>query len=176
VIPRRARRRRVPLALALVLAAAAPGCAADPAARPASPAAAYTRFADEQPEHGGLRSHEAVITRRDVIVYRLYDSGAPGNTGVARRMGAFWTDFTVSSEAQARDQLAVCKGWNDMAKLVSCTLPTGSTVVRGPGQDANCALLPGSGSTAYHPGGAPQLFISNPSVVLTDCTDTSTGW
>ena len=25
-----------------------------------------------------------------------------------------------------------------MAKLVSCTLPKGSTVVRGPGQDASC--------------------------------------
>jgi hypothetical protein len=74
-----------------------------------------------------------------VIVYRLYDSRAPGTTGVAGRMGTFWTDFTVSSEAQARDLLAVCKGWNDMAKLVTCTLPTGSTVVRGPGQDANCA-------------------------------------
>ena len=163
------------LTLALLLTAA-PAWAADSDSRPAPPAAAYAPFSDGQPEKGGLKGHDAVITQRDVIVYRLYDSRAPGNTGVARRMGGFWTDFTVSSEAQARDQLAVCKDWNNMAKLVSCTLPKGSTVVRGPGQDANCAFLPGSGSTAYHPGGAPQLFISNPSVLLTNCSDKSTGW
>jgi len=167
--------RRVLLALALVLAAA-PAWAADSDSRPASPAAAYAPFSDGLPERGGLKSHEAVITQRDVTVYRLYDSRAPANTTVAGRMGVFWTDFTVSSETQARDQLAVCKGWNNMARVMTCTLPRGSTVVRGPGQDANCAFLPGSGSTAYHPGGAPQLFISNPSVLLTGCSDKSTGW
>jgi hypothetical protein len=91
-------------------------------------------------------------------------------------MGRYWTDFTVATEAQARDQLAVCRGWNDMARVVQCTLPRNSTVVRGPGQDANCALMPGSGSTAYHPGGAPQLFISDPAALLTDCRDADTGW
>ena len=98
--------------------------------------AAYAPFSDGQPERGGLKSHDAVITQRDVIVYRLYDSRAPGNA-VARRMGGFWTDFTVSSEAQARDQLAVCKDWNNMAKLVSCTLPKGT---RRAGAGPGCQL------------------------------------
>jgi hypothetical protein len=167
--------RSAHLVLVLVLATL-PACATRPGARPVPPDATYAPFRDSAPEQGGLRSHEAVITGRDVVVYRLYDSRAPGEANVARRLGTYWTDFTVGSEAHARDQLAVCKGWNDMAKLVRCTLPRGSTVVRGPGQDANCAILPGSGSTAHHPGGAPQLFISNPAALLTNCSDGSPGW
>ena len=168
--------RRVSLVLAALLIA---GCAS--ASKPGSHVgrelpAAYAPFIDSAPEQGGLRSHAAVITQRDVVVYRLYDGRPPGAAKVAQKMGVYWTDFTVASEAQARDQLAVCKGWNDMARVVTCTLLKGSTVVWGPGQDANCAVLPNSGSTAYHPGGAPQLFISNPSVLLTGCTDASTGW
>jgi hypothetical protein len=166
------------LGLALVLAAAcAPVTTADsPRAPVAAADSPYAPFRDSPPEMGGLRSHSAVVTQRDLIVYRFYDSRASQNRGVAGRMGAFWTDFTVATEAQARDQLAVCKGWNNMARLVRCTLPKASTVVRGPGQDANCAVIPNSESTTYHPGGAPQLFLSNPDAVLRDCSDTETGW
>ena len=142
---------------------------------PSPPPAAYKTFTNTPPEQGGLRSHQAVITESDVTVYRLYDGRAPEKSGVARREGVYWADFTVASEPHARDQLAVCKGWNDMARLVTCTLPKGYTIIRGPGQDVNCAVSPGSGSTAYHPGGAPQLFISKPSI-LQNCRDTNTGW
>ena len=140
----------------------------------ASPGA-YAGFRDGAPGAGGLRSHAVVVTVRDVVVYRLYDSRATGSPGVAGRMGKFWTDFSLASESEARDQLAVCKGWNDMAKVVQCTLPRGSTLVRGPGQAANCADLTDSGSMARHPGGPPQLFILDTSV-LTSCSDASTGW
>jgi hypothetical protein len=168
----RARVNRAVVLATLLLA----GCAAPvgPAASELSPA--YTPFPDGQPERGGLRGHQAVIVNRDVKVYRLYDSRAPGTRGVAGRMGRYWADFTVASEGEARDKLAVCKGWNNMAKLVTCTLPKDSLVLRAPGHDVNCALMAESGSTAFHPGGAPQLLVPNASSLLKDCTDSDTGW
>jgi len=164
--------RDVSFALAMLLVA---GCASavPPESQVLSPLpSAYTLFTNKPPEQGGFRSHAAVITQRHVVVYRLYDSRPSG----AQPMGAYWSDFTAASEAQARDQLGVCKGWNNMARLITCTLPKGHVVLRGPGQDVNCAAIPDSGSTAYHPGGAPQLFITSAKTVLKDCTDGTPGW
>ena len=62
-----------------------------------------------------------------------------------------------------------------MHKLIRCTLPKGSTIVKGPGQDAKCANLPKAASTAWLKGGPQQLFIPNFSI-LTNCKESDTGW
>ena len=181
--------RRVQMAAAVILLA---GCASTPAVAPttqsvtlstvavASPTPdlpdTYTLKAG-RPERGDIQDPRPVKVEREVVVYRLYDSrAASGMKGVAGRMGTYWTDFSTATEAEARDKLAVCKGWNNMAKLVRCKLPKGAVVVRGRGYDVNCALTAGSGSTAYHGGGAPQIAIGDPEHVLSECTDADTGW
>lgn len=151
--------------------------AADSDFRPAtaSSAKSLSGFRDNPAGAGGLKRHEVVTSVRDVTVYRLYDSRAPSNPDVAGRTGKYWTDVATRTESSARDQLAVCKGWNNMHRVVRCTLPKGSTIVKGPGQDAKCSGLSKSGSTAWHRGGPQQLFIPSFSM-LTNCKDSDTGW
>lgn len=167
--------RAVLLALVLPFVVPAMASAADADFKPAPSPGPYSSYRDSPAGAGGLRRHEVVTAVRDVTVYRLYDSRAPGNSKVTARLGRYWTDFATSSEKSARDKLAVCKGWNNLQKVVRCTLPKGTKVVKGPGQDAKCAGLPGANSTAWHPGGPQQIFIGDTSV-MRGCKDADTGW
>ena len=87
--------RRVSLVVVAVLVSGCAGAARSDLPTPSPPPAAYKAFTNTPPEQGGLRSHQAVITESDVTVYRLYDGRVPEKTGVARREGVCWADFTV---------------------------------------------------------------------------------
>lgn len=88
---------------------------------------------------GGVSDGLVVRTTADIPVYRLWNGpekkDARGNTN---RLGGWWSyDAPKGPVEKYRKDYEICKSWNDLTWVATCTLKAGAVVVIGPGQSVS---------------------------------------
>lgn len=86
--------------------------------------------------NGGISAGLVVKLTKDVTIYRLWSGpekkDEKGNTN---RLGSWWSYDSPTGKADTyRVNYEICKNWNDLTWVATCTLKSGSVVAIGPGQ------------------------------------------
>ena len=101
---------------------------------------------------GGIRCAQTFKATAGAVFYRRYDSGKTSKGAV--QGGRSWTlGFGANNETYRRE-MAICTGWNDMAKAVKCTIRPGKSayIYIGPGESVKeeaCAQAHGRRGEHY---------------------------
>ncbi len=121
------------------------------------------------PTKGALCKGKVFIAERDVPVFRVWDA-AKSYTLYGR-----WWSFAQPQGPRDQYQIDndICPEWSALNKMSSCTIKSGSKIVVGPGQSAQCAasLLP--------PSPINQVYIPNDSknnVLFVENCSTGSDW
>ncbi|MGL4409250.1 hypothetical protein [Zoogloea sp.] len=88
---------------------------------------------------GGVSEALVVKITQDIPVYRMWNGPAKldarGNTN---RLGGWWSyDAPQGTVAKYRADYEICKAWNDLTWMATCTLKQGAVVAIGPGQSVS---------------------------------------
>ena len=90
----------------------------------------------QPPGMGGIYAALVVRVTEDIPVYRMWNgpgkSDARGNTN---RLGAWWSyDAPGGPVGTYRSEYEICRSWNDLTWVATCTLKKNTVVAIGPGQ------------------------------------------
>jgi hypothetical protein len=113
---------------------------------------------------GGISFGFVVRITQDVPVYRLWNGPEKQDAnGHTNRLGGWWTfEAPAGPVEDYRRDYAICRAWNDLAWVATCTLKAGAVVVIGPGQSVSAAVC-GDAAEAYPANpGAWQLYVDKP--------------
>lgn len=112
---------------------------------------------------GGVTSAVVVRLTADVPVYRLWNGPDHKDAnGYTNRLGGWWTtDAPRGSVDDYRRDYEVCRKWNDLAWVATCTLQAGAVVAVGPGQSVSAALCGDEEAYPANPA-AFQVYVDKP--------------
>jgi hypothetical protein len=172
----------------VVLAAALlAGCARHPAVTPASPtapfqlpavlassaealppgAAGYARAdlpsAVKAPGEGNVSRAMVIQLTQDIRVFRLWSGPDKKDAnGRTNRIGSWWTyDPPRGAAAQYRVDYEICRAWNDLTFVATCTLKKGAIVAIGPGNSVSAETCGDKTGHEHYPAneGHWQLYV-----------------
>ena len=90
----------------------------------------------QPPGMGGIYAALVVRVTEDIPVYRMWNG--PGKTdarGNTNRLGAWWSyDAPGGAVSTYRSEYEICRSWNDLTWVATCTLKKNTVVAIGPGQ------------------------------------------
>jgi hypothetical protein len=91
------------------------------------------------PGEGGVSEGLVVRLVEDRPVYRLWNGPERVDAnGFTNRLGGWWAfDAPIGPREGYRERYEVCRAWNELAWVVTCTLRAGAVVVVGPGQSVS---------------------------------------
>ena len=96
--------------------------------------AALLAQAVQPPTKGGLCQAKVYQSTAPVMIYRAWNSTNPGS-----RIGSWWAFEKASgSVSQYRRDYEICTQYSPLDSLTQCKLKTGSVIVVGTGQSAQC--------------------------------------
>lgn len=93
------------------------------------------------PGKGGVSTALVVRITRDIPVYRLWNGpGKKDSRGNTNRLGAWWSyDRPAGPADKYRFDYEICRSWNELSWVATCTLKKGAVVAIGPGQSVSTA-------------------------------------
>ncbi|MBL8484293.1 MAG: hypothetical protein JNJ60_19000 [Rhodocyclaceae bacterium] len=102
-------------------------------------ARAKLESAVKPPGMGGVSQALVVRITEDIPVYRMWNGpdkkDARGNTN---RLGGWWSyDAPNGPVDKYRSDYEICRAWNDLTWMATCTLKKGAVVAIGPGQSVS---------------------------------------
>lgn len=123
--------------------------------------AALLAQAVQPPTKGGLCQAKVYQNTAPVMIYRAWNSTNPGS-----RIGSWWAFEKASgSVSQYRRDYEICTQYSPLDKLTQCKLKTGSIIVVGTGQSAQCdqyLTYPASASRQiYMPKDKANVSVNN---------------
>lgn len=123
--------------------------------------AALLAQAVQPPTKGGLCQAKVYQSTAPVMIYRAWNSTNPGS-----RIGSWWAFEKASgSVSQYRRDYEICTQYSPLDRLAQCKLKTGSLIVVGTGQSAQCdqyLTYPASASRQiYMPKEAANSAVNN---------------
>ena len=135
----------------LTLPASLQGKAVELATSDPDYARAAVEYAVKPAGQGGVSAALVVQIIQDIPVYRMWngpdDVNAQGNTN---RLGSWWSyDAPRGTVEDYRVAYEICRDWNKLKWVATCTLKAGAVVAIGPGQSV-------SAQTCGDPTGAEQ--------------------
>lgn len=88
---------------------------------------------------GGVSEALVVKITQDIPVYRMWNGPAKVDArGNTNRLGGWWSyDAPQGSVTKYRADYEICKAWNDLTWMATCTLKQGAVVAIGPGQSVS---------------------------------------
>lgn len=99
---------------------------------------------------GGLAEGLVVRVTEDLPVYRLWSGpDARDGSGNTNRLGQWWGYEAPGGTLDGyRARYEICRSWNDLAWVATCTLRAGAVVAVGPGQSVSAEAC-GDPAEAY---------------------------
>jgi hypothetical protein len=126
-------------------------------------ARADVKTAEKKPGAGGVSSAIAIRLTQDVHVFRLWSGpDKKDSRGFTNRIGGWWTyDAPAGTAAQYRVDYEVCRDWNDLTWVATCTLKKGAIVAIGPGNSVGAGVC--KDTAEQYPANPQhwQLYVSN---------------
>jgi hypothetical protein len=118
-----------------------------------------------QPEgQGGISAGLVVKITSDLPVYRMWNGPDKKNAqGFTNRIGQWWGfEAPAGSQDEYRRNYDICKDWNDLTWMASCTLKAGSVVAVGPGQSVSAESCGDPTGQEHYPAnpGHWQVWVS----------------
>lgn len=114
---------------------------------------------------GGISEALVIYMLEDIPVYRMWNGpnklDSRGNTN---RMGSWWSyDAPVGTVNQYRVNYEICKSWNDLTWMATCTLKKGAVVAIGPGQSVTAETCGDPTGKENYPANPRdwQLFVNS---------------
>lgn len=115
---------------------------------------------------GGVSNALVVRLTRDVPVYRVWNGpGKKDTRGNTNRMGSWWSyDAPAGSMAKYRFDYEICRDWNDLVWVATCTLKKGAVVAIGPGQSVSSATCGNAAGFEDYPNNRKgwQTYVDKP--------------
>ena len=115
---------------------------------------------------GGVSNALVVRLTQDILVYRMWSGpdkkDLRGNTN---RLGSWWSYSAPSdSVARYRKDYEICRSWNDLIWIATCTLKKGAVVAIGPGQSVSAATCGDSTGHEQYPANFQhwQTYVDKP--------------
>lgn len=110
-----------------------------------------------QPGKGGLCEAKVFRVNQPLTVYRVWDSSKPYS-----QFGRWWSFDPPAGPVDAyRARNAICASWSKLDRVTQCRLKTGTEIVIGPGQSAQCAVSDDNRSYPASP--ETQVYVPNDS-------------
>lgn len=153
---------------------------ADPLAFPASLQGKAVELAPNDPDYaraaveyavkpagqGGVSAALVVKITQDIPVYRMWngpgDVNAQGNTN---RLGGWWSyDAPHGPVDGYRVAYEICRDWNKLKWVATCTLKAGAVVAIGPGQSVSAQTCGDPTGAEQYPANSVdwQTFVNKP--------------
>lgn len=126
--------------------------------------AALLAQAVQPPTKGGLCQAKVYQSTAPVMIYRAWNSTNPGS-----RIGSWWAFEKASgSVSQYRRDYEICTQYSPLDRLTQCKLKTGSMIVVGTGQSAQCDQY-----LTYPASASLQIYMSKDkaNVSVNNCED-----
>jgi hypothetical protein len=102
---------------------------------------------------GGICTGKVYQANKPVTVYRVWNKENAGS-----EIGRWWTfKPPTGTRENYRKDYDICKSWNALNRMTSCTIKIGAKIVVGPGQSAYCK----KSGTIYPQSPFNQVYIDN---------------
>ena len=115
---------------------------------------------------GGVSAALVVRLIQDIPVYRMWNGpdkkDARGNTN---RLGSWWSyDSPAGSAIKYRADYEICRVWNDLAWMATCTLKKDAVVAIGPGQSVSATTCGDATGKEQYPINSIgwQVYVNKP--------------
>jgi hypothetical protein len=179
-------RARIPVALLVTVLLAS--CARNPAVTTAAPAArlrlppvlafsaealapgapgyarADVQSAVKAPGEGNVSRAMVIQLTQDIHVFRLWSGPDKKDAnGRTNRIGSWWTyDPPRGAATQYRVDYEICRAWNDLTFVATCTLKEGAIVAIGPGNSVSADTCGDKAGQEHYPANEQhwQLYVS----------------
>ncbi len=113
-----------------------------------------------QPEKGGLCQGKVYKSTEAVTIYRAWNSTNPNS-----QKGKWWAASQPKGKvAQYREDYEICYQWSPLDIMSQCVLASGTKVVIGTGQSAQCSTY-----LSYDVSDKKQIFVDDAQATVSAC-------